>query len=173
MRRNITMAAALAVALVGLTAGAAQAVPVTQTYNFAATGAFSPPGPFDDFSGSVTVTYDTDVTVTNQTTGITLNSLSFPIGSAIAFNYDSVSDELAFGGSAVGVAIVSDTENDFYIAIQSASGTPTSDFLIYMTEALGYSTTSISVTTGVPEPGSLVLFGAGLMCLGLLARRHT
>ena len=92
-----------AILTAALPSAAAQGSTITSTIDFTATafttyGSGSPP--VDPVMGSVTVTYDPTVSVTNETSGIHLNYLNINLGSPISFSYNAAVSGITIGGLA-------------------------------------------------------------------------
>jgi len=165
--------------VVGLGAPAYATV-ISETIAFDATNVMaisgSNPVPVNPVFGSVTLTFDTALSYTNATTGITLNSLNIPLGSAIAFNYNpGVSNGyLTLGGLQNNVAGLSNLTNDFRAIFLSASTAKPTFASVQYSETADISifqSLTGSVLSSVPEPLSLSLLGGGLVALGGLRRR--
>ena len=93
--------AALGLALLAA-AQTAQATVITRTYIFTASGFTGgpPTAAFDPVMGSVTVTFDNAASInTDQTAGVTLNSLNLPHGT-VGIQYNQSLDRL-FGQPAL------------------------------------------------------------------------
>ncbi len=155
-------------------AGAAQAAPITRTYDFNASG-FSGGAPTDPVIGSVTVTFDPmGGDVIDQTTDITLNSLNIALDNAIAFRFLSGLNRLDIGGISVGGLV----NNDFFLGITNPeSAMPTTTAFEYTTtgvsSAFRSSNLNLTVTfEDLPEPAAITLFGFGLAGLGVALRRR-
>ena len=153
------------------------AAPFTATYGFSATDWITvPPNPpVATLEGSVTVTFDTsDTSLTERTTGITLNSLNVSLGSAIGFLYDPTGflsgtnlEGLFIGGIQSGVGSVAPGTDDFGILIiNPRANNPTLEAVLLSTASpsafWNAQTRSIS---SVPLPLPLALLGAGLVGL--------
>ena len=140
--------AALGLALLAA-AQTAEATVITRTFNFTASGFRTPSGPaapVDPVTGSVTVTWDNAANIaTDQTAGVTVNSLNFPHGT-VGINYDTGSDERDVGDTLNGVAGWNPGTTDFLLAILGSS-TATPDFVFF-----GYTTIANTgfFTTRVP-----------------------
>ena len=128
-----------------------------------------------DFS----ITFDTSFgDITNETMGLTLNSIDLPYGGTLAFNYDSSEDELRIGAGTDGVTGLNVGTNDFGIAIDSISTIPVFNNFSYVRSGvfgIWFSTngTVTAAPTSVPAPGSMALFALGL--IGVMVsqtRRH-
>jgi hypothetical protein len=119
-------ALAFASALTFLTGGATAAT-VTDLVTFSATDftcVASCPTPVDPVTGSFTITFDPTQTYTDETAGISLNSLGIALDSSLAFDYSPTSmgavtgasaDELVVGGLAdtVNKIQIEPSTNDF------------------------------------------------------------
>lgn len=167
-----------ALALLALLAAApANATVITRTFDFTASG-FPSGAPFNAVTGSVTVTWDDAVTiVAGQTTGITLNSMTPSITSAISWSYIQSTDSLSIGGTASGVFGLTGGTNDWFLWISHPStATPAFTQFLYTTTitpsaALSASTGTVTLgTVEAPEPMTLALFLPALAALGLTRR---
>jgi hypothetical protein len=112
-----------------------QATPITGTYGFSYSG-FNAGAPVDPVVGSITVTFDpAGGDIQEQTSGISLNSLNIPLGSAIGFSYVTSSDALIFGGISGTVETVNGGD-DFSFSIHGDSTlTPSGMFGFAYSEA--------------------------------------
>jgi Cadherin-like domain len=107
----------------GLLAPAAQAATMTRTYSFVATY------PATTATGSFTVTFDPAVSVRDQSSGITVNSLNIPTQGAVVFSYDIAIGTLVIGadGSTSGI----NGSNDFQLNVGNAGTSTTPTFFTY------------------------------------------
>lgn len=148
-------------------------------------------------TGAFTLSFDPSVLAENLTTGISLNSLSLSLGSALSYSFDPATDKLDVGGIASNVsnADVFGTQvvnfdpatDDFYLQISNFLGTASvanlgfaqtsiPRTLFYADPALG---ANVSVTVGnvttspVPLPPALPLVASGFGLAGFVARRRT
>lgn len=181
VKHTSQLALAAAFALSG--AMAADAATITKVVSFSGNSFVdqflnSSVAPVDPVTGQFTITLDPSATVTNVTSGITLDSLNIVLGSALAFNYDHAIDRLEVGGSNAGAGIVqfSPSTNDFWFFVNGfLSGTPLFD-------QIGYSQTSFSsgnlfftlnhtgsVTVSDPAPSPVPLPAAFPLLLGAFA----
>src|SRR5262249_880419 len=118
-------------ALLSLAAAAtsAKASLITETISFNASGFALIGGigntpPVDPVFGSFTITFDPTVVVTNQTSGISLNSINITFADTLAFNVNP-SGQLLVGGLANGVLGTLAETNDFVLQINQIATNPT------------------------------------------------
>jgi PEP-CTERM motif len=192
----------IALGVVGMLASSsAHASTITETYSFNLTGFVdisnntAPPDPV--VTGSFTVTYDPTLFYDDDTTDITVNSLTgVTVDSTLGFTYGD--GELEFGGIANDSDFVSSFTNDIVVSFNVTDpSNPT--FIPCSTpgftcgnytgsnavDAAGYTIASSAdgwfygvqstVTTApspTPEPSSLLLFGTALIGIaGLMSKR--
>lgn len=174
-------ALALAMTLaMALAAGGAQAAVITRTFSFSAeilprAGRVTP---YDPFAGVFTVTWDNAQDYLDETSGLTVHSLSVPRGPGAAFSYRASLDSLVFEGLNGG-AIFQTGVDDFILTIADAS---TADAHIGLARyaiageqtAFNAGRTSFS-TSAAPEPRAwaVLILGLGLVGARLRARRES
>lgn len=169
-------ALALAAAMLG---GAAQSAVITRTFDFRMSDFGGDAGkPFDPYEGRFTITWDNAQDYTNETSGIVLRSLTSPIGSALAFDYDHSLDLLTIGGAASGAPELASDSHDFFAEIYMASSdTPGADPLArgrYSWQGLWYFARYVTASqvAAVPEPGAWAMMILGFCGVGAALRRR-
>ncbi|MGB8873864.1 MAG: hypothetical protein ACLPOQ_02835 [Desulfobaccales bacterium] len=132
--------------------------------------------------GSFTITFDSTLNYTNETSGITLYnapSLNIPLGSSLSFNYTASSGYLVVGGNAYLTGIVEyPGSDDFYLQILTFTTAPTFNQLGYVLNndyfyspgAGADGTVTVGPAPTVPLPPTVFLLGSGL--LGLVGLRR-
>jgi len=197
--RRIILSTGLAVGLLASMTTAANAVVISQTYAFTASGFtdYGPhvglPAPFDVVSGSFTLTFDTAPgDQTDQSVGLVMNSLSMPVSDGspnnpsdptIGWTYRVTSDSLAIGGMYQGVGTLSKgsfPNDDFYLSINDISTAPKFVNFSYASKTanaffkasdIAMTITSTS-TSAAPEPASWALMLVGFGGAGSILRRR-
>jgi PEP-CTERM motif len=150
--------------------------------------------PASPVTGSFTLTFDPTQTYLDNTAAITNPVLGgITSDSVFAFDYSPnaytigittfAAGELVVGGSAAGACCIDlDTANDFYLQILTFTTSPTfnqlgyatypsNDYFYTLNGSSGGSVTVTPQTAVTPEPGTLMLFGSGLLGLPYLLRR--
>ena len=126
-------------------------------------------------AGSVTITWDSSGSVTNTTTGLTVNSLNFSLGATVGFNCNQGNDDIIIGAMQNGVDVMASNTDDFGILIHSASGTPVGQDMIYscVGSDVNFAVASSTITseTPAPEPTSMAIRGMSLVGLGIARRQ--
>ena len=150
--------------------------------------------PASPVTGSFTLTFDPTQTYLDNTAAITNPVLGgITSDSVFAFDYSPsaytigmttfAAGELVVGGSAAGACciLLPSTTNDFYLQVLTFTTSPTfqqvgyatanDDFFYTLNGSSGGSVTVTPQTAVTPEPGTLMLFGSGLLGLPYLLRR--
>ena len=117
--KGFAMKKLMALATMGILAGAANAVTITEDINFSLSGFVditgSTPPPISLVTGAITVTYDPTLTYDNDTTHIVVHSLTgITVDSALGFTYQN--GFLEFGGIANDADLVFSNTNDLVVA---------------------------------------------------------
>lgn len=162
-----------ALALIPAHAGATV---ITRAFTINASG-FDAGAPVDPVKGTFTVTYDTAVSVSNVTSGISATGFNLPFDGPLSFTYDG-GNALYIGAGAMGVTSAT---RDFGINLfdpNTASVLSTSNF-IYSVPSLGFfqtfNTRATAVTlpaaAPVPEPATWAMLLVGFGAIGFAMRR--
>ncbi|HEY2616572.1 MAG TPA: PEP-CTERM sorting domain-containing protein [Acetobacteraceae bacterium] len=172
----------------------AAAAPITRTYDVTVNNVHDLTGnnvaaPFNPVVGSFTVTFDPALlTIVNQTSGITVNSLNLTVASPIAFSYSAANtDEVQIGGLDQGTGGLTDGLSDFLVDIFDASGqqpffgnmtytisattVATGQFSDFGPSSRADGTVTVVPGLAVPEPPMSVLFLAGGLLSVAVKRR--
>lgn len=173
----------------------ADAVPITRTYNVTVNNVHDQTGnnvaaPANPVIGSFTVTFDPALlTIANQTTGITVNTLNVTVASPIALSYNhNNTDELQIGGLAGGTGGLTDGTADFLLDIFDAPNAApffgNMDYTIFATSAAtgqfsdfaadirADGILSVTATAAIPDPPMLAtILAGGLLSVGIHKRR--
>jgi hypothetical protein len=194
MNKSILFLGAL-VAGATASAGAANAALVHDLVSFTASdftvGTGSDPAPVDPVMGSFTISFDPTQDYTDETAGITLDTLNIALGSALSFSYSTTgtfAGILVVGGINDGASsiIFNPSTDDFWLFINNYASAPSF-------KQLGYTQTSVStdnlfftpdpggtgsvtvtpITGGAPEPATWAMMLAGFAGLGFLGYRRT
>jgi len=160
----------LAVSLLVLAAGSADADTITLSASFIASG-FGEGAPVDPVTGSYSITFDNDVFILEQTAGITLSNLNIAIDGPPAFFYDPRTDLLILGSTFNGLLTVIHDTNDFFLTVGHASTHPINVQLVYAQRGTDIFKGGATLrSTPVPEPSTLALALVGTIVAAL--RRH-
>jgi hypothetical protein len=195
VKKSIPLLVALVAGGASVMAGAANAALVHDLVTFSASnftvGSGSNPAPVDPVTGSFEISFDPTQTYTDETAGITLDTLNIALGSALSFSYSttgSFAGILVVGGINDGASsiIFNPSTDDFWLFINNYATAPSF-------KQLGYTQTSVStdnlfftpdpggtgsvtvtpITSGVPEASTWAMLLAGFAGLGLLGYRQT
>ena len=173
----------LALLAVLLSPMAANADPVTVTYDFEAfdfdLGLFdSTPAPMDPVTGSFSFTYDSAGSILDGTlTGIDLLIMSHLYDVADVGLDISGPETFFLGGLITGLNGTGPFTNDFVLFLDFTDGELSYGSFLYRVDSLfdGWLTENVVAAehVSVPEPGTLALLGIGLLGMGLTRRRKT
>ena len=195
MNKSILLLGALLAGGAVASAGAANAALVHDLVTFSASdftvGSGSDPAPVDPVMGSFTISFDPTQDYTDETAGITLDTLNIALGSALSFSYSTTgtfAGILVVGGINDGASsiIFNPSTDDFWLFINNYATTPSF-------KQLGYTQTSVSannlfftpdpggtgsvtvtpITGSAPEPTTWAMMLAGFAGLGFLGYRRT
>lgn len=153
---NKVACAALAAAMMLGTGSAASAATVVKKFDFTATG-FTPVGaPVNPVIGSITIEFDPTVSVSQSTSGITLNSLNIAMGSPLMFSFNPGFFGLMSIGGTQGSDGVQHGTNDFAFSFFYAD-TATPQIPLFFYSQVGhmnaYETRNVALSVSVVEPG--------------------
>ena len=175
-KMRILLAATAASVL--LSAGAASAATITETYDFSASnfvlygGTGTPPvGPI---SGWFTVTFDP--TVQQFNVGTVTGSINIPYDVGLVFSFNPFAGNLMIiGASPSGAAAASAGTADFILDFSGALADPQQRQLVVTQGAGIFGTEDVSITIrdgagGVPEPATWAMMIAGLGLAGMSLR---
>jgi hypothetical protein len=165
----------LAVLALGISAGSAQAAPITLKYDFVAAGFFPGGAPVDPVTGSFSVTFDDTSTLVDVTTGISITNLNISLDSSPAFTYFSDIDRLVIGGLQDGALIGGGGSNDFHLGVDDVSTNPAFlEFWYVQTGKITFTALSgILTPSAVPEPATFSLFALGLVSFAAAHSWHS
>lgn len=172
--------AALGVAT--LAGAPAQAATIIRTFNFTGSDIVrlfgTAPSPVSSVVLSFTVEFDPLLAYTNQTSGIVLNSVNIPLGSAFGFSYQPVANQfMTVGGLANNTNGASTANDDFVLAINNTAGASPSVLSFVFTTAgapgsLFRSFDNALVAAPVPEPATWFMMIFGFGAVGMALRRR-
>ncbi len=173
-------------------AGAANAALVHDLVSFSANGFEIDSGPdsapVDPVTGSFTISFDPTQTYTDETSGITLDSLNIALGSPLSFSYNpsggALPGVLVVGGVNDGAQMVqyNPSTNDFWLFISDFATAPAFTQVGYSQTALSSNnlfdthagSVSVSpITAAAPEPATWAMMLAGFAGLGFLGYRQS
>jgi hypothetical protein len=146
----------------------AQAEIITFSADFVASG-FNPAAPVDPVTGTFSVTFDNSSNLMEQTRGVRVWNLNFPIDSAPGFAYGAEADAFILGGVTNGVQTLVPDTDDFILSILNLSTHPTPVEFVYTRKGSDAFYKGSLTVTPTPEPAAVVLLTSG--AVGLLLRR--
>jgi PEP-CTERM motif len=175
--RTLTLAMLASVAF----AAPVEAATIVRTFDFTGSDIArlfgTDPIPVSDVFLSFTVEFDPLLAYTNQTSGIVLNSVNLPLGSAFGFSYDPLVNQfLTVGGLANNTNGSSTANNDFVLGINNSAGASPTVLSFSFTTAgapgsLFRSFDNVLSVTAVPEPATWLMMIVGFGAVGASIRR--
>lgn len=155
---------------------ATAATMITRTFDFTGTNVYGLPGGI--FSGSATVTFQTDTQTNTSLAGATLHNSTMPTAYPFSWAYWTSTQTLYLGGSNGGAEGLFAGTDDFFVHILNpGSSNPTLTWLAYSTSASTFgdtrtgSLTFKDVTSAVPEPSTWAMMIIGFLGAGVSLRR--
>ena len=181
MNRFLLIAAAIAAS----SSSAASAALISQTYDFTAgpfTTADNGTAPVQTVTGSLSLTFDDNLTVVDQT-GVTVNNLSLNFQTPVLYSYFASNNVLAFRSTNFGFSggLPNRDVNGFFMTIRNATSIDPLNFNgTFAYSRVGFNDTASTRTLifgvgnvpgAVPEPATWMMMLMGFGLIGGTMRR--